>query len=63
MGAKGPVIEPHQLALAHGGGGLQFLHQLGPLVQAQFNAAQPHGTTGDQGHPMPPLAFGAETCR
>ena len=60
MAGEGLVVEGHQAALAHGGGGLQGLHLAGALGMAQGVAAQTHGPTGDQGHGFTPLPQATE---
>ena len=47
------VVSIHQLALAHGGGGLLGGNVLGPLRQVQLAEAHGDGTGGHQNDLMP----------
>jgi len=63
MGPKHGVVAGHQLALANGCCCLELFHELGPLREAQFVAAQTNGTTGDQHQARSALPLGAEVGR
>ena len=55
------MVEGHQPARAHGGGGLESHHFAGALPQAKGFAAQPHGPTGNQGDGLALAPLAAET--